>query len=73
MDQPKRTLFKTITWRIIALLITILVVYIYSGNAKHSLVIGLVANFFKMIFYYIHERVWNRVQFGRAKLPEYQI
>ncbi len=73
MEHPKRTLFKTITWRIIALLTTIVVVYIYSGNAKDSLVIGVAANFFKMLFYYIHERVWNRVEFGRVKPPEYNI
>ncbi len=73
MEHPKRTLIKTITWRVIALLTTIIVVYIYSGNAKASLTIGITANLIKMFFYYIHERVWNRVQFGRVKPPEYQI
>ena len=73
MDHPKRTLIKTITWRIIALVTTIAVVYFYSGSAKESVVIGLVANFLKMFFYYIHERTWNRVDYGRIKSPEYQI
>jgi len=73
MDQHKRTLVKTVTWRLIALLTTIIVVYIYSGDIKESLVIGLTANFLKMFFYYIHERVWNRVEFGKVKTPEYQI
>ncbi len=73
MEQHKRTIVKTITWRIIALSVTIIVVYAYSGDVKASLVIGVTANFLKMFFYYIHERVWNRVQFGRIKPPEYQI
>jgi len=73
MEHPKRTLIKTITWRIIALLTTIVVVYAYSGNVRESLVIGVVANFLKMLFYYTHERVWNRIRFGRMKTPEYEI
>lgn len=73
MEQHKRTLVKTITWRLIALSTTIIVVYAYSGDVKESLVIGFVANALKMGFYYVHERVWNRIDFGRIKEPEYQI
>ncbi len=73
VELPKRTLVKTITWRIIALVTTIIVVYIFSGNASKSVIVGLVANFLKMFFYYAHERVWNRIAFGRVKPPEYNI
>lgn len=73
MEHPKRTLVKTITWRIIALVTTITVVYIYSGDIHESLVVGIGANFIKMFLYYIHERVWNRVHFGRLKPPDYNI
>jgi len=73
MEQHKRTVVKTITWRVIALIATIAVVYAYSGDVKESLVIGLGANFLKMFLYYAHERLWNRVRFGRIKSPEYQI
>ncbi|NQT90003.1 MAG: DUF2061 domain-containing protein [Candidatus Omnitrophica bacterium] len=73
MEQHKRTLVKTVSWRIIALFTTVVVVYIYSGDVKESLVVGGVANALKMLFYYAHERVWNRLDFGRGKPPEYQI
>lgn len=73
MDHPKRTLLKTLTWRVIALVVTIAVVYVYSGDVKESLVIGLTANLLKMFLYYFHERAWNRVHFGRTKHPEYNI
>ncbi len=73
MEQHKRTLVKTITWRLIALFVTIVVVYIYSGDIKGSLAIGFSANIIKMALYYVHERVWNRISFGRIKRPEYQI
>ena len=73
MEHPKRSITKAVTWRTIALLVTIIAVYIYSGDIKQSLVIGVSANAVKFLLYYIHERVWNRIGFGRIKPPEYQI
>lgn len=73
MEHPKRSALKALTWRIIAFLVTIIVVYIYSGDIKEALVIGVSANFVKIFLYYIHERMWNRVKFGRVKTPDYQI
>ena len=73
MEHHKRTLIKTITWRVIALLVTIIAVYIYSGDVKGSLAVGVAANGLKMVLYYMHERVWNRIHFGRSKHPDYQI
>jgi len=73
MEHPKRTLVKTVTWRIIALVTTIGVVYAYSGDFTKSLTVGVIANALKMFLYYVHERVWNRIHFGRIKPPEYHI
>ena len=73
MEHPKRSIVKALTWRIIAFVVTIIAVYIYSKDLKQSLVIGISANTVKIFLYYIHERIWNRVKFGRLKAPEYQI
>ena len=73
MRTGKITIVKTLTWRFIALAITIVVFYIYTGNFKESFSVGLIANLLKMFFYYAHERFWNRLDFGRIKPPEYQI
>ena len=73
MEHPKRSFIKAITWRIIAFLVTIIAVYIYSRDIKESLVIGISANLVKIFLYYAHERVWNKVRFGRVEPSEYQI
>jgi adenylylsulfate kinase len=65
MDTHKRTVVKTITWRIIAVLTTVLVIYAWTKNWTISLASGLIANAMKTIFYYIHERVWNLTDFER--------
>ncbi|MCQ9205033.1 MAG: DUF2061 domain-containing protein [Omnitrophica bacterium] len=73
MEHPKRSLVKAITWRVIAFLVTIIVVYAYSRDIKESLVVGVTANSIKIFLYYAHERIWNRIKFGRVEPPEYQI
>jgi len=63
----KRHLFKTITWRIIGTLDTMVVAWVISGDPLLGLSIGGVEVFTKMILYYIHERVWYKSKFGVKK------
>ncbi len=67
MESHRRSITKTITWRIIAITITILVSYMWLGEWKSSIALGLTANGIKALLYYIHERAWNRTDFGRPK------
>ena len=69
MDTHKRTIFKTITWRIIATLTTVLTIYFWTYNWSIALGSGLLANAFKTILYYIHERIWNLSDLGRLSVP----
>ena len=74
MESPKRSVVKTITWRVIAFLVTMIAVYLYNKDIKESLVVSLLANAVKMLLYYWHERFWNRIKFGRQKeMIDYQI
>ena len=66
MDTHKRTIFKSITWRITATATTVLTIYFWTGSWSYALGSGLVANALKTIFYYIHERVWNTTNYGRV-------
>ena len=69
MDIHKRSISKTITWRIIATVTTIVVIYIWTKNLYISLASGIVANLLKTIFYYIHERLWNMTDYERRVVP----
>jgi len=66
-ESKKRHLFKTITWRIIGTLDTMLLAWIISGNPLTGLSIGLAEVLTKMIFYYLHERTWYKIDFGLEK------
>lgn len=65
MDYRRRSITKALTWRIIALIITIMISYAFLGNWSTSIIIGLVSNFVKTLGYYVHERLWERTNWGR--------
>ena len=60
----KRHLAKTITWRIIGTIDTMVLSWIITGDAMMGLKIGGVEVITKMILYYFHERIWYRMNFG---------
>lgn len=64
----QRHLYKTISWRAIGTLDTMLISFILTGDALVGLTIGGLEIFTKMILYYVHERVWYRVPYGLEKL-----
>lgn len=64
--DKKRHLLKTVTWRITATLITILLAFIISGDVYIALHIGGWEVLIKLIAYYYHERIWFRfIRFNR--------
>lgn len=66
--NQKRHLFKTITWRIIGTIDTMIITWIISGDPFLGLSIGGIEVFSKMLLYYIHERVWYKFSnFGIKK------
>ncbi|MDY6965194.1 MAG: DUF2061 domain-containing protein [Halobacteriota archaeon] len=59
-----RSLAKTITWRILATLTTIILVYIFTGEFTLAIVVGSWEVIAKIIIYYLHERAWAYVRWG---------
>jgi len=52
------------TWRIIALGTTMLVVYVVTGDLTLVASVGVVDVIAKVFFYYLHERTWGKVKWG---------
>ena len=59
-----RHIAKTVTWRIIGTIDTMIVAWVISGDPLLGLSIGGVEVFTKMILYYFHERIWYKINFG---------
>jgi uncharacterized membrane protein len=61
-----RHIIKTITWRVIGTIDTIIIAWIISGDPKTGLKIGGIELFTKMVLYYLHERFWFKfIKLGR--------
>lgn len=58
MKFSKRHILKTITWRIIGSLDTLLLSWFISGDLSIGIQIGITEVITKMILYYVHERLW---------------
>ena len=68
MVNYKRHLAKTITWRIVGTLDTIILSGILTGSWVMGLTIGGVEIITKMILYFLHERAWYKFsKFGLDK------
>ncbi len=72
-EQKRRSLVKAISWRTTGTIDTMLVSFVVTGNATAAVSIGLVEVITKVALYYFHERAWNKINFGKAKEPEYTI
>ncbi len=73
MEAHYRSIAKALTWRAGGTVVTFAVAWIITGNFKLSAGIGLLDTIVKIGAFYFHERLWNRLSFGRLKAPEYQI
>ncbi len=68
MVGRKRHILKTITWRIIGTLDTMILSWAITGSLKIGVAIGGVEVITKMVLYYLHERAWYRFsKFGVDK------
>ena len=69
MDQTnetkKRSLVKSTTYRIVVVLTDFTVLYLLTGKTDISVVFTVISNTYTWIFYYLHERIWNKISWGR--------
>ena len=60
-----RKVLKSVSFRLIATLITIVLVLVFTREIMVSLQVGAAEFFAKIVLYYFHERLWNMLRFGR--------
>ena len=59
-DSVKKSMMKTISWRVIATTTTFLISWIVTGSLLAGGVIASVEFWAKLSLYYAHERAWSR-------------
>ena len=64
-DTANRSLVKTISWRITGSGATFAISYAVLGDITTSSTIAVIQLTLNTLLYFIHERVWNRITWGR--------
>ena len=64
-ELKKRTLVKTMTWRVTASLTTFLIAWILTGDLLIGISIGSIEAIAKIFLYYYHERIWNNIKWAK--------
>jgi len=73
METHSRSIAKAISYRVLGSASTVGIFFLISGNIKLSVGAGALDTVVKIGIYFLHERVWNHINYGRPKPPEYEI
>lgn len=61
---------KALSWRVTALVVTVIVVKIATGDTEMAATVGAADALVKFVLYFFHERLWIRVKLGRGQRAE---
>ena len=64
-ENIKRSIVKTISWRVVGTLATVTISYVMTGTLALAFSIGGIELVSKMVLYFFHERTWNNIKWGK--------
>ena len=66
-ETTRRSLVKTISWRLIGSSAVLLISFLLTGDVALAGSIAIIQLVINTLLYFIHERIWNKVQWGINK------
>ena len=72
-DKHYRSFLKAVSWRATGTVDTIVISFLVTGKIKLAVSIGFIEIFTKIMLFYFHERLWNKIPLGRAPVEDYTI
>ncbi len=70
-ETKKRSILKAISWRTWATITTAVIVFIFTGEFALAITVGFLEVFAKMALYFFHERLWQKIGFGKKEVPSF--
>ncbi len=70
-ETKKRSILKAFSWRTWATITTAIIVFIFTGEFALAITVGFIEVFAKMALYFFHERLWQKVNFGKKEIPSF--
>jgi uncharacterized membrane protein len=72
-EMRRRSIAKALSWRTLAGFITAAVALAMTGELKFAAQIGIIDTAVKLVIYFAHERLWNKIGYGRVVAPDYEV
>lgn len=66
-EKHARSIVKSLTYRLTIVVLDVTVIYILTGRLDAALGFALISNIYTTIAYYFHERLWNRIGWGKQQ------
>jgi len=65
METHIRSVVKAVSWRLTGSLDTLIISWIVTGSIGMATSITVIEIVTKIVYYWIHERVWDQIKWGR--------
>ena len=67
LETKFRTIAKAITWQVLGLATTGALAWLHTGSVQDAITFALSTAAIGMTFFVVHERMWDRVTWGRSR------
>lgn len=64
-EKKERSVAKAVTYRLVSIVVDSVIAFLITQSAEKTLIFVVVSNLISIIIYFIHERAWNRVHWGK--------
>jgi adenylylsulfate kinase len=72
-ESSFRSLMKGVSWRFFATTTTILIVYFFFGRLDMAIAAGVLETVAKILLYWVHERVWQKLRWGKKRIKPFNL
>ena len=67
-ETKKRSITKSLSFRVLIILSDLVIVYVLTKKVTATIAITVFTNVASTIFYFLHERVWNSITWGKQRV-----
>ncbi len=72
-ETNTRSIAKGFSWRLFATTTTVIIVFVFFGRLDLAIAAGIVETVSKVLLYYIHEKIWQRIRWGKKQIEPFNL
>lgn len=69
-EKHSRSFAKAVSYRVVSIIADTALVYLITRKIELTLGIVVLSNAVSLFLYYFHERIWNKIHYGRRIIKE---